>query len=408
MPFTATAALIAGLSMAGLPLSFGYVAKGVVSIAKAETDLLVIVSYGLLLVNAIAVAVAAVAAIRVFWGVANPAFKKVKEVSWRMALPPLLIAVIALEFEFIPTFADPVLVDAARAIVAPQDYRYLLTAYPDTNMLSAAEITLLIGVLLYTFWERLHRFFERFTQWQHFGCAALFKRLLQGVPRLAARHTRTLQHGRLDGYMRMTLVAVLLLSAGAWIAAAPGWMLSVDDIAGEHPLPWALAAAAIMIMVGALAAPFLYNRLALLMTIGLVGYGSAVLFLVAGAPDVAFTQFMVETILVVVATAVLSGYGEASRSRYREPRLRNAVIALASGAGVFILLLRMFSLPANDMLPTWFAQNSLSEAFGQNVVNVILVDFRSLDTFGEIAVVAFSALAVWPLLHQIRKRRKAE
>jgi multicomponent Na+:H+ antiporter subunit A len=143
--------------------------------------------------------------------------------------------------------------------------------------------------------------------------------------------------------------------------------------------------------------------MALLMAIGLVGYGSAVLFLFAGAPDVAFTQFMVETVLVVVAIAVLSRYG--IPTRYVEPRVRNALIALAAGAGTFVLLLQMFSLPADLSLPVWFAEKSLPEAFGHNVVNVILVDFRALDTFGEVAVVAFSAIAAWPLLRRIHRRR---
>jgi multicomponent Na+:H+ antiporter subunit A len=138
------------------------------------------------------------------------------------------------------------------------------------------------------------------------------------------------------------------------------------------------------------------------MAIGLVGYASAILFLFAGAPDVAFTQFMVETVLVVVAAAVLPHYGKPSV--YREPRLANAALAIAAGIATFILLAQLFSLPVDRSLAEWFAANSLPEAYGRNVVNVILVDFRALDTFGEIAVVAFSALAAWPLLRRMRDR----
>ena len=406
MPFTAVAALIASLSMAGLPLSFGYVAKGVASAAKAETDLQLLVSYGLLMVNAIAVAVAAVAAIRVFWGPPNPAFEKVKEVSWRMVLPPLTIAIIALEFEFIPTLADPVLIEAARSISASKDFITQLAAHPTDTMLSVAEATLLIGVLLYVFWEKLHRYLERFSQLDRYGCAAIFDRSLTGLTRVAAWHTKALQHGELDGYMRITLVAILLIAAGAWYAVGPDGLPMLGAVSGAHEHAWALGAAAVLIIAGALAAPFIHNRMALLMAIGLVGYGSAVLFLFAGAPDVAFTQFMVETVLVVVAVTVLSRYGVPTR--YKEPWIRNAAIALAAGAGTFVLLLQMFSLPADMTVPQWYAEHSLTKAYGQNVVNVILVDFRALDTFGEIVVVAFSALAAWPILRRIRTRRDTE
>jgi multicomponent Na+:H+ antiporter subunit A len=405
MPFTTVAAIIAGLSMAGLPLSFGYVAKDVVSAAKSGTDLLAIVSYGLLFVNGVAVAVAAVAAIRVFWGPVNPAFNKVREVSWRMLLPPLLIALIGLEFEFMPTFTDPLLVDAARVMAPAADIGGLVADHSFGTFITAAEVTLVIGVILFLFWERLHHYLSGLARLDHYGPAAMFERLLKGLTRVAAWHTKALQHGDLAGYMRLTLAVLLLLGIGGWLAGEANWSAIWKTSGYAYEQGWALAAAAVLIAAGALAAPFIHNRLALLMAIGLVGYGSAVLFLFAGAPDVAFTQFMVETVLVVVAAAVLSRYG--APSSYPERRLLNAAIALAAGIGTFIVLVHMFSLPADRSLAEWFAGNSLPEAHGRNVVNVILVDFRALDTFGEIAVVAFSALAAWPLLRNLRKRRSA-
>lgn len=405
MPFTMVAAILAGLSMAGLPLSFGYVAKDVVSAAKSGTDLLAIVSYGLLFVNGIAVAVAAVAAVRVFWGPANPAFVKVREVSWRMLLPPLLIAIVGLEFEFMPAFTDPLLLDAARVIAPGADIGDLVASHPLGTFATAAEVTLAIGLVLFLFWERLHRYLAGLARLDHYGPAAMFERLLAGLTRVAAWHTKALQHGNLAGYMRLTLAVLLLLGLGGWLAGEADGSVLWAGLWSGYDQGWALVAAAVLISAGALAAPFLHDRLALLMVIGLVGYGSAVLFLFAGAPDVAFTQFMVETVLVVVAAAVLPYYG--APSRYTEPRLLNAAVALAAGMSTFILLAHMFSLPADRSLAEWFAANSLSEAHGRNVVNVILVDFRALDTFGEIAVVAFSALAAWPLLRAMRKRRSA-
>lgn len=402
MPLTALAALLAGLSMAGLPLTFGYVAKGVADLAKSETDLMLIVGYGVLVVNAMAIAVAAVAAIRVFWGPANPALDKVKEVSWRMVLPPLLIAIIAIEFEFIPTFVDPVLVEAARTITASKNFSYLLSSHPTDTMLSVAEVTLLIGVLIYIFWEPLHNLVARLARFDHVSFAAIFNRLLQGLPKLAAWHTKTLQHGQLDGYMRLTMTAIILIASAAWLTVKPDWSSIFHVPPSTHEQAWLLGAAAILIMAGALAAPFIHNRVTLLMSIGLVGYGSAALFLFAGAPDVAFTQFMVETVLVVVAAAVLPHYGVPST--YKEARLRNAFLASAAGVGMFILLMQLFSLPADLVIPQWFAENSATKAYGDNVVNVILVDFRAFDTFGEIAVVAFSAIAIWPLLRKMQRR----
>jgi multicomponent Na+:H+ antiporter subunit A len=129
-----------------------------------------------------------------------------------------------------------------------------------------------------------------------------------------------------------------------------------------------------------------------------------VLFLFAGAPDLAFTQFAVETVLVVVAASVLPRYGRAMPRR--EPwRWVNGVLAVAAGVGTFVLLAHLQGLPVNTELADGFGRMSLPEAHGHNVVNVIIVDFRALDTLGEIVVVAFSLLAALPLLGGIRKGR---
>jgi multicomponent Na+:H+ antiporter subunit A len=147
----------------------------------------------------------------------------------------------------------------------------------------------------------------------------------------------------------------------------------------------------------------LRGRFALLMASGLVGYGSALLFLFAGAPDLAFTQFVVETILVVVAASVLPHYA----TRPPAPpawRPLDLALALAAGVGSFVLLAQLAGLPADRTLADWFAANSLPAAHGRNVVNVIIVDFRALDTLGEIAVVAFSLLAALPLLAGLKRR----
>ncbi len=398
MPWTTAAAVLAGISMAGLPLSFGYVAKDAVGAAKSGADLLVVVSYGLLFVNAVAVAVAAVAAIRVFWGPMSPAFDKVHEVSWRMLVPPLLIALAGLEFELLPRFIDPLLVEAARVMAPGADVGRLAVSHPLGIGLTAVEVTLAIGVLLFLFWDRLHRRLGGWARFDRFGPAAAFDGLLTGLSRVAAWHTRALQRGDLSGYLRLTVTALLLVGAAGWLVGGPGWPVAWPPGGGG----WALAAAAVLIGAGALAAPFLRDRLALLMAVGVVGYGSAVLLLFAGAPDVAFTQFLMETALVVVASAVLPRYGPPAR--YAEPRVRNGLLAVAAGIGAFVVLAGLFSLPADPTLARWFAAHSLSEAHGGNVVNVILVDFRALDTLGEITVVVFSALAAWPLLRGLRKR----
>ena len=226
------------------------------------------------------------------------------------------------------------------------------------TFLTAAEVTLFIGLLLFVFWERLHSYLSGWARFDHYGPAAMFDRALKGLTRVAAWHTTRLQHGDLAGYLRRTLTVLLVFGAGAWLTRETDWSAIWSALWTPHQQGWALTSAALLIAVGALAAPFLRDRLSLLMAVGLVGYGSAILFLFAGAPDVAFTQFMVETVLVVVATAVLSRYGEPIR--HAENHWLNAALAIAAGVATFILLAELFSLPVDRTLAEWFAANCCS------------------------------------------------
>lgn len=409
MPWTAIAALLASLSMAGLPLSFGFVAKDLITTAKADADLLTLVSYATLFVNAVAAAVAGIAALRLFGGPPRWPRGEAHEVSWRMTLPPLAIALIAIEFEFLPDLADPLLVEAAMAVAPMLGAVNIEASYQFGTVLTATEISLVTGLVLFLVWDRLHDLIARIRWLDRIGPAAIYEALLKGLTHIAAWQTQQLQHGRLTGYLRGTLLGLLALAAGAGLLTGwgnpSGWIENRIAMAQDGPAQeWAWLAAAVLIIAGATASVTLHNRMALLMASGLVGYGSAVLFLFTGAPDLAFTQFSVETALVVVAAALLPRYGSPP-SRSGEPWLQNALLAVASGVGVFLLLLQLLALPPDTQLATWFGQASLPLAHGRNVVNVIIVDFRAMDTLGEIAVVMFSLLAALPLLGALARNR---
>jgi multicomponent Na+:H+ antiporter subunit A len=400
MPWTATAAVLAGLSMAGLPLAFGFVAKDVITIAKAQADPIQLVSYATVLVNGVAVAVAGVAAVRVFWGRLEARLGRVHEVPWTMLVPPLGIALLGIEFELLPDLADPLLIAAARTIAPELGPVDLEASYALGTLLSATGVTAAIGLLLFLSWDRLHEALQRIHWLDRYGPAAVYDYLLHGLARVAAWHTRRLQHGRLSGYLRLTLATLLVMGALAWLQTHTETDLRWD----WAPQGWAWVVAGGLILAGAFSAVLLRDRLAALMASGLVGYGSAVLFLFAGAPDLAFTQFAVETVLVVVAASVLPRFGPSPGEGAR-PRAVDGLLAGAATAGTFLLLLHLDGLPVDTALADWFGANSLSEAKGRNVVNVIIVDFRALDTLGEIAVVVFSLLAALPLLAESVRRR---
>ena len=407
MPWTAAAALLAALSMAGLPLTFGFVAKDAITLAKAQAEVLALVSYATVFVNGIAVAVAAIAAVHIFWGRDTiPRQAQPHEASVCMILPPLVLAGLGLLFGIFPTLVDPLLGASARAIAPSFDAGLVDDSYDWLPVLEATLATLVCGLLIYLRWDWLHSRLIRTTLFDRVSPESFYRRVLENLPRLAAWQTRLLQHGRLPGYLALLLGSatgllwLLLLIAGPRLA----W-----PDAGSLSLP--VLAACLLLSGAAVITLFVRDHLVLLLVSGLIGYGSAVLFLFTGAPDVAFTQFIVETVFVVVVTCVLVKlrWLLPSADQFQtKPGLRPAALALAAifGTTLTFLLLLVSGLPFDPALTEFFTAQSLPAAQGRNVVNVILVDFRALDTLGEIAVVTFAFLAALPLLKRLREKRR--
>ncbi|MDX9831956.1 MAG: DUF4040 domain-containing protein, partial [Anaerolineae bacterium] len=140
------------------------------------------------------------------------------------------------------------------------------------------------------------------------------------------------------------------------------------------------------------------SRLAAVAALGVIGYSTAVIYVLFGAPDLAMTQFALETLTVILFVLVLYRLPRFAVLSNRGTRIREAVVALAAGGLMTTLVLTVTSVPLRSRLAPYFAANSLELAHGRNLVNVILVDFRGMDTLGEITVLAAAAVGVYALM----------
>jgi multicomponent Na+:H+ antiporter subunit A len=407
MPWTAAAAALAGASMAGVPLSFGYVAKDVISAAKEVGHLLAFAEAANIVFGAIAVSVAAVAAVRVFWrhpGV-NVTPGDAHEGGVALVAPPLLLAAFGVALGLFPFVVQDLIAEASRAMLPGGVVPELELKPALAPALGSLAVTLAIGAVVFWFWDPLHRVFERLSRSvERYSALSQYERTMRAIPRTAAACTRRLQDGRLPFYTGLVVGSVTLLLA---LALALGWReLSWPALTNPG---LGIVAAGLVACIGALAAMLLRDRLTLLLAAGLVGYGSALLFLFAGAPDVAFTQFAVETVFVVVVASVLLKLKRLGRAAsLDEPAVRPLALAIALGCSTVLTLglLAASGVAFDDALTRFFAEASVVQAYGRNVVNVILVDFRALDTLGEISVVMLSMLAALPLVMALRARAR--
>jgi len=152
------------------------------------------------------------------------------------------------------------------------------------------------------------------------------------------------------------------------------------------------------------------SRLAAVAALGVVGYAVALLFVLFGAPDLAMTQFSIETLSVILLVLVLYKLPRfITFTRSTSSHITEIVAATVGGGFMALLVLLVTALPAQSRLAPYFAETSYDLAHGHNVVNVILVDFRGFDTMGEITVLGIAAIGVFGLLKlRLDKKDRAD
>jgi multicomponent Na+:H+ antiporter subunit A len=397
MPLTTFAALLAAFSMAGLPPFVGFVAKELIYEAKLELgQTAAFLIFGSFLVNAATVAIAGVLSWRLFFGTPRGFTQAPHDPPKAMLAGPILLAILGLVAGGLPTAFGNALIDPAVMAVLGRPAEVTLKLWHGFNMvlvLSAATIGL--GVLFYLGWERIVPRLRSLEAMDRYGPSAGYERLLGRVISGAETVTTTIQHGSLRGYIRtvflviaMGCIATLLLRDGlAWPAAGP-WVDPRVSIA-------------LLILVGSGAVMVAQTAIQAVLAMGLVGFATALVFLSFGAPDVAFTQFAVETLLVVIlATALMRLPLRGKDQRTGREKAFDLAVALGGGLAVSLVLAAVLASPFDPRLSLWFGAESVPSAHGRNVVNVILVDFRALDTLGEITVLAIAAFAVVALLRR--------
>ncbi|RYE62063.1 MAG: DUF4040 domain-containing protein, partial [Rhizobiaceae bacterium] len=231
-----------------------------------------------------------------------------------------------------------------------------------------------------------------------------FDHAVQGLIRLSVVLTRILQPGRLEIYVTATfiLLALTLLVPPFLFNEFPTMPAFPQTVALHE---WVFLGIAVIGVAAVLRAA---DRLTAIVALGIQGFAIAVLFLLFGAPDLSFTQFMVETLSVVILALVMTRLRlTPSDHRPLLQRLFDGTIALACGTGFTLLLLKSVETPFDNALTDFFNAYSKVIAHGANVVNVIIVDFRGVDTLGEIAVVMITGLAVLALV-RVRAGTKTE
>lgn len=400
MPWTAAGAALAAGSMAGIPLFSGFIAKEQFY-ESVRMSALPGVWSGILIALAVGASICLgaagfIAGIAPFRGrsMTTRASHDAPAALW---LGPLILGAIGLILGVLPALAaGPVALAAASVTGAVSTVTFVLWhGFNTTFALSMLTLAGAAGL-----------FALRSRPWRLSWPAALHAERLYSftvatLDTLSRRIAPALQSASLRSYV-LTVVTTAIALVTLALAA---------DGALPPPRRWTPVALhegllAALIVAGALTAAFTRTRMAAVLSLGTVGYGVAVLYALLGAPDLAMTQFAVETLTVVIFVLVfyqLRGFADLSS---RLIKTRDAIVAAAAGALVTTLVLFVGASGTTSRLADYFADAAPRLAHGLNLVNVILVDFRGFDTLGETTVLVTVAIGVRALLLIGRERRQ--
>lgn len=389
MPRTAVASALAAASMMGLPLFLGFFGKELFY----ESGWQFAGAAGLLLTaavasNALSGAAGLIAGVGPFVGTRMAGADHVHEPPWPMWIGPMALATAGVVFALVPGLVHgPIALASANVTASPTPVSLLLW-HGFTPVLGLSVLTLALAAGLYTQRGRLRRAMPGSLDTE-----AIYRVTLRVLDALSAAVSPALQSGSLRSY-----VLVLILCTGGLLGAAlavggGGWSIADLTVFRAHEVLIAL-----LICAGAVMAARATSSMKAVLALGAVGYGVALLFVMYGAPDLAMTQFSVETLTVVIFVLVFRMFGSFAHLSSRLVRVRDAIIAGVVGVGVSTLVLLVGAGDGSSRLSEYFVDVGPTLAHGRNIVNVILVDFRGFDTMGEITVLVVAAIGVHALL----------
>jgi multicomponent Na+:H+ antiporter subunit A len=397
MPVAAVAGGVAAISMAGIPPAVGFVTK------EAALDGLVAAGDWLPLVVISAASVLTVAYSARWWIGAfavvetdDPA--SARPVSSGLLVGPVILTVLTVTVGLVPAPLQSAVSEAVGE-------KTKLVLWPGFKLALAISVLIVaIGAVVYWAQPRWERWaiVRRFPVHPRSRAERAYASSVRGLNVAADNVTGVVQNGSLPTYLAVILGAVLGVPAVAWLT---GFRDGIALGLANSPAEVALVA---VVIVGAVAATVAQRRMAAALLLGVVGYSVAGVFVVFGAPDLALTQVLIETLTIALFALVLvrlpRRFGADPRSLVRGTRL-----AISSFVGLFVVAAAVLasSVDHDRTIAEQYVELA-PEAGGRNVVNVILTNFRALDTLGEITVLAAAAVGISVLVRHARRELIAE
>ena len=401
MPFAAIVMVMALVSMAGIPPMLGFIGKELIYEAKANAPsahwFILVAGF---LTNVIMVFLSLRLTLDVFWG-KEPAYDKVpKEPSLALILGPFFFVLISLFLGLFPTtMANPLTSQAIMAINPGMAAIKLKLWHGFNLVLGLSLLTIALGMVTYKYRAVVIPFAEKINM-KYFRqeFSRIFFNMIDNFLLYTKEQTKAIQHGYHRFYlMTVFVVASLLVWVQIWNGDPVILQLDFQD------MPLNLVAVVALIIAATISAVASHSRVIALIAMSVIGFGITIIFIAYSGVDLAITMVLVEILMIILAMVVVFHLPKYVKYSDTGARMRDALIASLVGGFMMVLVLQAGTSVVEEPISEFFKQSSYTEAFGRNIVNVILVDFRAFDTLGEITVLAIAALGIFSMIKLTQK-----
>lgn len=403
----AIAGFLAAISSAGMPPTIGFVGKDLVYEStlhmKSWSVVLTVVAIG---TNILVLYAGFVAGIKPFTGKLPEAQSKVHMPGFLMWLPPMILAILGILFGIYPAFIDGPIVKGVVSAVGMAGEEVHLKLWHGFNLvLLLSALTLALGIILYFVWKPSKKREAFIAKFDSIAPITLIHKFGSGVWHFSNVWTRIFQNGFLRNYV--STIVLFLVGLVGYSLFNGDQKFFIDFSSFSRMTYYELIIMGIMFLsvlfvVGA------RSRLTAVVAMGVVGYAICLMFVIYSAPDLAMTQFSIDTLTVILFVLVLSSLPKYLSISDYKMRMIDGTLSIALGLVVTLISLQVLNEPVNKEVSNFYAENAYVLAKGKNVVNVILVDFRGIDTLIEISVLTVAALGVFSLLKLRLKRDDRE
>ncbi|MCD8514287.1 MAG: monovalent cation/H+ antiporter subunit A [Nitrincola sp.] len=402
MPHTATLAMVAAASMAGVPLLNGFLSKEMFFAETLLQHTLGSLSWMIPVLATLAAIFSVAYSLRFihdvfFNGEPIDLPKTPHEPPRYMKVPIEILVGLCLLVGIFPAFiVGGLLHSASYAVLGGEVPYYSLSIWHGFNLaLVMSIVAMFLGVVIYHNRRKLFKFQSQFPETD---AKLVFERLIQCMVRGSVRIQQFFENGSLQRYLFLLFMMVAVFSAKP--------MLQLINTAGDRPeLPLngiAITLAVILIFSAVATVIWHRQRYISLLTLSVVGLVVSVAFAYFSAPDLALTQLSVEVVTVILLMLALFFLPQQTPKESSPSRVARDLGIAALIGGVFATLNYAIMTRSGISISDFFIDNSKPGGGGTNAVNVILVDFRGFDTFGEILVLGIAALGIFKLINRMK------